>query len=150
MTASGIWYYEQESGFEPYVFQKEGTYEFKCKYEKVSSNAITITVRKGAEPAVLDTSTAEKRKIAYMFLLNKVQEDNLNLIASKNDKNLDLIRKIIHTNKFDIAIENYNDVEEGPNLCHYSKSTKETVAIIDVTKRSKKSYYVSYYIGLAE
>ncbi len=51
LTAAGIWYYEETSGFEPYVFQKEGAYEFKCKYEELNSNTITITVRKNAEPA---------------------------------------------------------------------------------------------------
>jgi len=147
LTAAGIWYYEEGSGFEPYVFQKEGTYEFWCKYEEVNSNIITITVRKDTELAAPETSTVEKRKIAYTFLLKKVQGDNVNLIAAKDDKNLDLIQKIIHTNKLNLEVENYSDVEEGPDLCYYSKCTKETVAIIDVTERDEKSYYVSYYIG---
>lgn len=144
LKAAGIWYYREGSGFEPYFFQKEGTYEFWCKYEEVNSNIITITVRKGTE---LATPTAEKRKIAYTFLLRKVQGDNVNLIAAKDDKNLDLIRKIIHTNKLNLEVENYSDVKEGPNLCYYSKRTKETAAIIDATKRSEKNYYLSYYIG---
>jgi len=147
LTADGIWYCEEWGGFEPYVLQKEGTYEFQCKYEEVNSNIIRITVRKDDEPLVLESSTAEKRKIAYMFLLEKVQGDNVNLIASKDDKNLSLIRRIIHTNKLNLEVENYSDVKEGPNLCYYSKRTKETVAIIDATKRSEKNYYLSYYIG---
>jgi hypothetical protein len=147
LTAAGIWYYEEASGFEPYVFQKEGTYEFKCKYEEIISNIITITVRKDTELTAPETTTAEKRKIAYTFLLKKLKGDNVNLIAAKDDKNLGLIQKIIHTNKFNLKVENYNDVEEGPDLCYYSKCTKETVAIIDVTKRNEKNYYVSYYIG---
>ncbi len=147
LKADGIWYYEEESGFEPYVFQNEGIYEFWCEYEGLNSNIITITVSKGAELAAPETSTVEKRKTAYTFLLRKVQEDNVNLIAAKDDKNLSLIQKIIHTNKLKLEVENYSDVEKGPDLCYHSKSTKETVAIIDVTERDEKSYYVSYYIG---
>ena len=48
LTPDGIWYYEEASGFEPYVFQQEGTYEFKCKYEELNSNTITITVKNNA------------------------------------------------------------------------------------------------------
>jgi hypothetical protein len=44
----GIWYYQDGTGFEPYVFRQEGIYEFKCKYEAVNSNIITITVRKNS------------------------------------------------------------------------------------------------------
>ena len=89
----------------------------------------------------------EKREIAYTFLLRKLQEDNCNLIASKDDNNLNLIRDIIHTNKFNIEVEDYNNIERGQDLCYYSKSTKKLVAIIDITKRDEKSYYISYYMG---
>lgn len=44
----GIWYYQDGRGFESYVFQQEGTYEFQCKYEQLNSNTITITARKNA------------------------------------------------------------------------------------------------------
>ncbi|MHC4693250.1 MAG: hypothetical protein ACYS67_10960 [Planctomycetota bacterium] len=90
---------------------------------------------------------AEKEEVAYTFLLKKVQKDNCNLIASKDDKNLSLIQDIIQTNKFNIEVEDYNNTELGPDLCHYSKSTKNVVTIIDVTKRDEKSYYISYYMG---
>jgi hypothetical protein len=89
----------------------------------------------------------EKEKIAYTFLLKKVEEDNQNLIASKDDESLSLIQNIIQTNRFNIEVEDYNNIEQGPDLCYYSKSTKKQVAIIDVTKRDEKSYYISYYIG---
>jgi hypothetical protein len=93
------------------------------------------------------TPWTEKTEIAYTFLLNKVQEDNLHLIASKDDKNLGLIQKIIKTNKLNLEVENYSNIKEGPDLCYYSKSTKEMAAIIDVTKRNEQRYYVSYYTG---
>lgn len=93
------------------------------------------------------TPWTKKTEIAYTFLLKKVQEDNLNLIVSKGDKNLGLIQKIIQTNKLNLEVENYSNIEEGPDLCHYSKSTKEMAAIIDITKRNEQSYYVSYYTG---
>ena len=90
---------------------------------------------------------AEKMEIAYTLLLKKVQQDNVNLIAAKDDKNLSFIQKIIHTNKLNLEVENYSDVEKGPDLCYYSKRTKETVAIIDIMEKNEKSYYVSYYTG---
>jgi hypothetical protein len=48
LTPAGIWYYEDGIGFKAYVFRQEGTYEFRCKYEELDSNRITITVRKKA------------------------------------------------------------------------------------------------------
>ena len=58
-----------------------------------------------------------------------------------------MIQDIIHTNRFNIEVEDYNNIEQGLDLCYYSKSTKKLVAIIDVTKRNEKSYYISYYMG---
>jgi len=89
----------------------------------------------------------EKEEVAYTFLLKKVQEDNCNLIASKDDNNLSLIQDIIQTNRFEIEVEDYNNIEQGPDLCYYSKSTKKLLTIIDVTKRDEKRYYISYYMG---
>jgi hypothetical protein len=88
-----------------------------------------------------------KEEIAYTFLLKKVQEDNQNLIAFKDDESSDLIQDIIQTNRFNLEVEDYNNIEQGPDLCYYSKSTKKLVTIIDVTKRDEKRYYISYYIG---
>jgi hypothetical protein len=89
----------------------------------------------------------EKEEVTYTFLFKKLQEDNCNFIASKDDKNLSLIKDIIQTNKFNLEVEDYNNIEQGPDLCYYSKSTKKTVAVIDITKRNENSYYISYYIG---
>ena len=89
----------------------------------------------------------ERMAAAYMFLLRKLQEDNLNSIASKDDQNLSLIRNIIQTNRLNLEVENYNNIEQGPDLCHYSKSTKKLVAIIDIENRDEGRYYVSYYVG---
>jgi hypothetical protein len=104
---------------------------------------------KEAEKNGPDKITDENRKmeIAYTFLLRKLQEDKHNLIASKDDENLSLIQNIINTNRLNLEVENYNNIEQGPDLCHYSKSTKKVVAIIDVTKRNEKNYYISYYLG---
>jgi hypothetical protein len=93
------------------------------------------------------SNETKKEEITYTFLLKKVQKDNCNLIASKDDNDLSLIQDIIHTNKFNIEVEDYNNTEQGQDLCYYSKSTKKLVAIIDVTKRDERSYYISYYIG---
>ena len=93
------------------------------------------------------TYETEKMEIAYTFLLKKLQDDNFNLIASKDDESLSLIQNIIHTNKLSLEVENYDNIEKGPDLCYYSKSTKKVVAIIDISKRNEKSYYISYYIG---
>lgn len=243
LRADGIWYYDEQSGYEPYVFRKEGNYELSCKYEELNSNKIAITVssvyprlgdiaefkvniiperthfkdfkvqRKDIEevlrkwyrvsqehwqhgyshvafgditgtiklkdgtairwmvrPGGLATLTfqdgtvlylakeltpwekdaepaEEKIKTVYTFLLKKVQADGLNLIASENDKNLGLIRNIIQSHKLNLEVESYNNLERSPDLCRYSKSTKQIVAIIDVAKRNENNYYVSYYLG---
>jgi hypothetical protein len=89
----------------------------------------------------------EKMAVAYTFLLKKLQEDNLNLIASQDDKNVSLIRNIIRTNRLKLQLENYSNIEWGPDLCHYSKSTKKLVAIIDIEKKDEQRYYISYYLG---
>ena len=70
-----------------------------------------------------------------------------NLFTSQNDENLSLIRDIIRTKSLKLAVENYSNIEKGPDLCYHSKSTKKLVAIIDVTSRSENRYYVSYYLG---
>jgi len=89
----------------------------------------------------------EKMAVAYAFLLKKAQEDNVDLIASQNDENLSLIRNIIRANRLNLEVENYSNIERGPDLCHYSKSTKKVVAIIDIEKRNEQRLYVSYYLG---
>jgi len=94
-----------------------------------------------------ETFETGKMEIAYTFLLKKVEGDNLNLIVSKDDENLNLIQNIIHTNGMHLAVENYSNIERGPNLCYYSKSTKKLVAIIDTAKKNENNYYVSYYTG---
>jgi len=93
------------------------------------------------------TDETEKMATAYTFLLKKLEEDNLNSIASKDDENLSLIQNIIRTKRLKFEVESYDNIEEGPDLCHYSKSTNKAVAIIDITKRNEKSYYISYYMG---
>ena len=54
---------------------------------------------------------------------------------------------IIQENNFNIKVESFYNLEQRPDLCYYSKSTKQTVTIIDVKKRDENKYYVSYYIG---
>ena len=93
------------------------------------------------------TDETEKLTVAYTFVLNKLKEDNLSLIASDNDENLELLNNIIESSKLNFEVENYANIERGPDLCYYSKSTKQQVAVIGVAKRNEKNYYVSYYIG---
>jgi len=51
-TPGGIWHYDDKGGFQPYVFQQEGSYAFNCQYEGLTSNAIAISVGgKAREPA---------------------------------------------------------------------------------------------------
>ena len=90
---------------------------------------------------------AEKMVLAYAFLLEKLQEDNIIFIASEVDKNLNSIRDIIREEGLKLEVENYGNLEKRPDLCYYSKSTKKLVAVIDITKKSEDSYYVSYYLG---
>jgi hypothetical protein len=56
-TPEGIWHYVDEGGFQPYVFQHEGSYAFTCQYEGLTSKTIAITVRgTTCEPAGATTS----------------------------------------------------------------------------------------------
>jgi hypothetical protein len=56
-TPAGIWHYDDEGGFQPYVFQQEGCYAFNCQYEGLTSNAIAISVgAKACEPTEAVTS----------------------------------------------------------------------------------------------
>ena len=90
---------------------------------------------------------SEKMTAAYTFLLAKLQQDNVASIASEGDDNPGLIQDIVRTRELKFEVENYGNLEKRPDLCYYSKSTKKLVAIIDVTKRSEDTYYVSYYLG---
>jgi len=90
---------------------------------------------------------SERLTAAYTFLLNKLEEDNLSLIASDDDENLDVLNEIIKRNELGFEVENYADLEMGPDSCYYSKSTKKAVAIIGVSRRNEDRYYISYYIG---
>lgn len=103
----------------------------------------------GSENGALGEAIDETEKIAaaYTFVLEKMQADNIDSIASENDKNLPLIRDIIRTKGLKLAVENYSNIVKGTDLCYYSKSTRRLVAIIDVTSRSENRYYVSYYLG---
>lgn len=42
---TGIWYYHDGIGYEPYSFSQEGAYEFFCQYEKLTSNVIKLEVK---------------------------------------------------------------------------------------------------------
>jgi len=90
---------------------------------------------------------SKKMTLAYTFLLEKLQKDNVTSIASEYDKNLSLLQYIIRQEELKIEVENYGNLEKGPDLCYYSKSSKKLVAVIDATKRSEDTYYVSYYLG---
>ena len=102
-----------------------------------------------SENGQLSKATDETRNMAaaYTFVLEKMQEDNIDSIASENDENLPLIQDIIRTKRLKLQAENYSNIEKGPDLCHYSKSSKKLVAIVDVTKTDEQKYYVSYYLG---
>ena len=93
------------------------------------------------------TDENERLTVAYTFLLSKLKEDNLSLIASEHNINLDMLKDIIETDKLNFEVENFANIERGIDLCYYSKSTKQQVALISVTKRNENRYYVSYYIG---
>jgi hypothetical protein len=48
-TPRGIWHYEDEVGYEPFVFLQEGMYQFFCDYENLTSNRIELVVKKTSE-----------------------------------------------------------------------------------------------------
>ncbi|MHC4174333.1 MAG: hypothetical protein ACYTBX_04355 [Planctomycetota bacterium] len=43
---SGIWYLQDGTGYEPYVFTQEGTYKFQCRYEQLTSNTLKLKATK--------------------------------------------------------------------------------------------------------
>ena len=102
-----------------------------------------------SESGQLSKATDETAKMAaaYTLLLEKMQGDSIDSIASENDENLPVIQDIIRTERMKLQAENYGNIEKGPDLCYYSKSTRKLVAIIDVTKKDQQRYYISYYLG---
>jgi hypothetical protein len=42
----GIWYFDNETGSEVYLFRQEGTYELFCRYENLASNTIKLSVER--------------------------------------------------------------------------------------------------------
>lgn len=47
-TPSGVWHYKDGVGYEPYIFPRDGIYEFRCEYEEVISDTITLVVKEKA------------------------------------------------------------------------------------------------------
>ena len=68
---------------------------------------------------------SEKMAAAYTFLLDKLQEDNITSIASESSDNLALIQDIARTKELKFDVEDYDNLEKGPDLCYYSNSTKK-------------------------
>ena len=52
-TPTGIWYYGDGVGYEPYIFELQGTYEIYCQYGGVRSNTLMLEVH-GQPPQVTD------------------------------------------------------------------------------------------------
>jgi len=46
---TGMWYYHDGIGYEPYSFSQEGAYEFFCQYEKLTSKVIELKVKRTSE-----------------------------------------------------------------------------------------------------
>jgi len=46
LTPAGIWYYRDGIGYEPYVFERPGTYEIHCRYEEARSNTLALEVHR--------------------------------------------------------------------------------------------------------
>ena len=108
---------------------------------------LVVSAVAGCESVQKENSDTEKMRAAYTFLFEKLQEDNINLIASERDENLNLIEDIIKRGKFNLKVERYGNIERDSSLCYYSRSTKEGVALVGVTKRGEKNFYISYYLG---
>ena len=116
-------------------------------YKKYIVIVVLVSAVAGCESIQKENSDTEKMKAAYTFLFEKLQEDNINLIASENDENLNLIEDIIKRNKFNLKVERYGNIERDSSWCYYSKSTKEGVALVGVTRRGENNFYIGYYLG---
>ena len=92
-------------------------------------------------------TAGEKRRAAYRFLFEKLKEDNINLIATEGDKDLGLIEEVVEGDGLGLMVERCANIERGADLCYYSKSSREMVAVVGVESKGENRYYVSYYIG---
>ena len=117
------------------------------RYKKYILIVVVVSAVAGCKSVQRENSDTEKMKAAYTFLFEKLQEDNINLIASEKDENLNLIEDIIERGKFNLKVERYGDIERDSSMCYYSKSTKEGVALVGVIKKDATKYYISYYLG---
>lgn len=113
----------------------------------ILAGVLMVVVLAGCQGQKKADSETLKMKAVYRFLLERLQEDDVNLIASENDEDLRLIEEVVADNKMGFKVVRYDDIEMGAGLCYYTKSGKKLVAVVDVTDRGEDRYYVSYYIG---
>jgi hypothetical protein len=113
----------------------------------IVAGVLVVVVLAGCQGQKKADSEALKTKAVYRFLLERLQEDDVNLIASENDEDLRLIEEVVADNKMGLRVVRYDDIEMGAGLCYYTKTAKELVAVVDVTGRGEDRYYVSYYVG---
>jgi hypothetical protein len=113
----------------------------------IVAGVLMVVVLAGCEGQKKANSETLKMKAVYRFLLERLQEDDVNLIASENDEDLRLIEEVVADNKMRLKVVRYDDIEMGAGLCYYTKTAKELVAVVSVTGRAEDRYYVSYYVG---
>jgi hypothetical protein len=76
----------------------------------------------------------ERLKAAYAYLLTELHNQNIHVIASRDDKNPEIVQRIIDAWDLNLDVERVTDLEKRSDLCYYSKLTGRSVGIITVEK----------------
>lgn len=121
-----------------------GLYKYK---DYVVIVTVMVCFAGGCKSEQLGSSEAGMMRAAYGFLFEKLEKDGVRLIASEADVAWEMIVEVIESEKMEVGVERYGNIERDSSLCYYSKATGEMVAVVMVGRMGENKYYVSYYLG---
>ncbi|UCF42916.1 MAG: hypothetical protein JSV99_10080 [Planctomycetota bacterium] len=121
-----------------------GLYKYK---DYVVIVMVIVCFAGGCKSEQRDNGEAGGMRAAYRFLFEKLEKDGVRLIASEADADWEMIGEVIESEKMELAVERYGNIERDSSLCYYSKATGEMVAVVGVASRGGSKHYVSYYLG---
>jgi len=121
-----------------------GLYKYK---DYVVIVMVMVCFAGGCKSEQRGNGETERMRAAYTFLFEKLEKDGVRLIASEADADWEMIGEVIESEKMELAVERYGNIERDSSLCYYSQATGEIVAVVVVASRGGNRYYVSYYLG---
>jgi hypothetical protein len=121
-----------------------GLYKYK---DYVVIVTVMVCLAGGCKSGQPGSSESGMMRAAYGFLVEKLEQDGVRLIASEADADWEMIVEVIESEKKELAVERYGNIARDSSLCYYSKATGEMVAVVGVGRRGENKYYVSYYLG---